>query len=52
MILTSDSGGEKENFVLTMGPNTGVFYSCSAKLNGSMYVLGGYESNQRRQVFL
>ena len=35
------SGGINENFDFTMGPNTSAEVSCSAKLNGEMFVFGG-----------
>ena len=44
------SGGKDENLDFTMGPNTSVFYSCSAKLNGEMFVFGGEGSSQTTQV--
>ena len=45
-----NSGGANENFHFTMGPNTDAYYSCSAKLNGEMFVFGG--NSQQSQVFL
>ena len=39
------SGGKDENLDFTMGPNTSAYYSCSAKLNGEMFVFGGYGAN-------
>ena len=44
------SGGEKEEFDFTMGPNTDAYESCSAKLNGEMFVFGG--NTQKTQVLL
>ena len=32
MILTTASGGEKENFIFTMGPNTDAYYKGAVKL--------------------
>ena len=42
-------GGKEENFDFTMGPNTSAYYSCSAKLNGEMYVFGG-DDGYNKQV--
>ena len=33
-----------------MGPNTDAYCSCSAKINGEMFVFGGYDSNYNKQV--
>ena len=33
-----------------MGPNTSAYMSCSAKLNGEMFVFGGSGSSQNTQV--
>ena len=46
---TPISGGKEENFDFTMGPNTSAYYSCSAKLNGEMYVFGG-DDGYNKQV--
>ena len=44
------SGGKEENFDFTMGPNTSAYISCSAKLNGEMFVFGGRGSSYNKQV--
>ena len=44
------SGGEEEIFDFTMGPNTIAYCSCSAKLNGEMFVFGGLGSTYYKQV--
>ena len=44
------SGVKDENLDFTMGPNTSAYYSCSAKLNGAMFVFGGSGSSQNTQV--
>ena len=33
-----------------MGPNTSVYNSCAAKLNGEMFVFGGMGSSMEKQV--
>ena len=33
-----------------MGPDTSVYHSCSATLNGELFVFGGYGSSQNKQV--
>ena len=48
-MLNSPLGGKDENLDFKMGQNTSVYDSCSAKLNGEMFVFGGYES-QKKQV--
>ena len=42
-------GGKNKNFDFNMGPNTGAYFSCSATLNGEMFVFGG-ETNHKTQV--
>ena len=44
------SGGIDENLNFTMGPNTSAYLSCSAKLNGEMFVFGGSGSSRNTQV--
>ena len=34
-------GGKNENLDFKMGPNTSADHSCSANLNGEMFVFGG-----------
>ena len=41
-------GGITENFEFKMDDNTEVYQSCSATLNGELFVFGGY--NQKKQV--
>ena len=45
-------GGVTENFEFTINDDTEVFYSCSAILNGEVFVFGGYNTsnNRRKQV--
>ena len=50
MIYCNDSGGAEEDFDLTMGPDTSARSSCSATLNGEMFVFGGNGSSQNKQV--
>ena len=50
MIYFNDSGGAQENFDFTMGPDTSARSSCSATLNGEMFVFGGNGSSQNKQV--
>ena len=45
-----DSGGVEENLDFTMGPDTSVYKSCSATLNGELFVFGGYGSTKNKQV--
>ena len=45
------SGGEYPDLEFTMGPDTSVFGSCSATLNGEMYIFGG-TGKFTKQVFL
>ena len=33
-----------------MGPNTSAYFSCSAILNGELFVFGGNGSSQEKQV--
>ena len=33
-----------------MGPDTSVYKSCSATLNGELFVFGGYGSTKNKQV--
>ena len=33
-----------------MGPDTSAYGSCSAKLNGELFVFGGNDSSQAKQV--
>ena len=35
-----------------MGPNTSAFNSCAARLNGELFVLGGFDSNEKQVTFL
>ena len=43
------SGGEDPDLEFTMGPDTSVYRSCSATINGEMYVFGG-AGNFKKQV--
>ena len=49
-LLTIHLGGKDENLDFEMGPNTSVYYSCAAKLNGEMFVFGGTGSDYNKQV--
>ena len=46
------SGGKEENFDFTIGPNTSAYYSCSAKLDGEMYVFGGDDGYNKQVNYL
>ena len=52
----SDLGGVTENFEFKINDDTEVHYSCSATLNGEVFVFGGYSTNggnnKRKQVNL
>ena len=52
MIYRSVKGGVDENFEFTMGPDTSAYHSCSATLNGELFVFGGSGSNQKQVNFL
>ena len=41
------SGGVEENLDFTMGPDTSASHSCSAMLNGELFVFGGTGSSQK-----
>ena len=40
-------GGVEENLDFTMGPDTSASHSCSAMLNGELFVFGGTGSSQK-----
>ena len=42
-------GGNDENLDFSLLPNTRAYFSCSAKLNGEMFVFGG-DGNYQTQV--
>ena len=44
------SGSEDPGLEFTMGSDTSVYYSCSATLNGEMYIFGG-DGEFSKQVF-
>ena len=46
-------GGVEENLDFTMEPNTSADYSCSAKLNGKLFVFGGsgLDGNEKQVIF-
>ena len=44
------SGGVEENLDFTIGPDTTAYESCSAMLNGELFVFGGSGSSQNKQV--
>jgi len=46
--LTLNLGGVTENFEFEMDDDTEVYRSCSATLNGELYVFGGF--TQSKQV--
>ena len=50
----SFKGGVTENFEFTINDDTEVYKSCSATLNGEVFVFGGFSSsnNRKRQVEL
>ena len=44
-------GGVENNLEFTMGPDTSVYASCSATLNGQLFVFGGSRfSGKQKQV--
>ena len=43
-------GGVQENLEFTMGPDTSAKFSCSATLNGELFVFGGDGSSHNKQV--
>ena len=43
-------GGVEDNLEFTMGPDTSAYYSCSATLNGELFVFGGSGRSQNKQV--
>ena len=45
-ILNVDSGGLTENFEFEIQEDTEVFESCSAMMNGNMYIFGGHRNKQ------
>ena len=47
-------GGTDENFQFQMDDDTEVYMSCSATLNGELFVFGGTSTtnNRRKQVIL
>ena len=47
------SGGTVDGFEFQMDDDTEVYYSCSATLNGDLFVFGGTSTsnNKRKQVF-
>ena len=50
MIYRSVKGGVDENLEFTMGPDTSAYHSCSATLNGELFVFGGSETSYNKQV--
>ena len=42
-------GGKDANLDFKMGPNTSALYSCSANLNGEMFIFGG-KNDHKTQV--
>ena len=50
IIYCNASGGVEESLEFTMGPDTSAYQSCSAKLNGELFVFGGNGSSQNKQV--
>ena len=50
MIYRSVKGGIEENLEFTMGPDTDAYNSCSATLNGELFVFGGLGSSYNKQV--
>ena len=45
------SGGVDENLDFTMGPDTTVQFSCSAELNGELFIFGGGGSEDKQVIF-
>ena len=43
-------GGNITELDFTMGPNTDVYHSCSATLNGEMFLFGGYDSFTKQVI--
>ena len=52
--INPNSGSITERFEFKMDNDTQVFRSCSATLNGELFVFGGYDSgkNQGKQVII
>ena len=51
MIYCNDLGGVEENFEFTLEPETSAYKSCSAMLNGELFVFGGsYITKFNKQV--
>ena len=52
--LKQFQGGVTENFEFQIDDDTEVFYSCSATLNGELFVFGGSSTsnNRRKQVLI
>lgn len=49
-IIYCQLGGITEGFEFQMDEDTEVFHSCSAMLNGDLFVFGGYDGHKRKQV--
>ena len=47
-VLINYDGGVQNDLEFAMGPETSVYFSCSAKLNGDFYVFGGFGSDNRQ----
>ena len=43
-------GGNITELDFTMGPNTDAYHSCSATLNGEMFLYGGYDSFTKQVI--
>ena len=50
MIYSNDLGGVEENFEFTLEPETSAYKSCSAMLNGELFVFGGSGTKYNKQV--
>ena len=48
--MTYRLGGVEKNFEFNMGLDTDVLFSCSASLNGELFVFGGSGSSYNKQV--
>ena len=48
--MTYHLGGVQENLDFNMGPDTVAEFSCSATLNGELFVFGGSGSRYNKQV--
>ena len=51
-LFTRTWGGITEGFEFQMDEDTEVYESCSAQLNGELFVFGGVNGDKQKQVYL